>query len=165
MASVNKVIIVGGSKAIPKDALQRLLSKTEPAPGGCMLYTGCVQSNGYARATVNRKTDYAHRHVYRLAKGPIPKGMDVCHSCDMRRCISSDHLFLGTRLDNMRDAVRKGRQAKGNRLPNAKLSPSVVRAARLASALGASTREIALAADVERSTMRSALKGHTWRHA
>jgi hypothetical protein len=165
MASVNKIGVVGGGNALPTDPLQRLLSRTEPAPGGCMLYTGCVQSNGYGRATVNRKADYAHRHVYRLSKGSIAKGLDVCHSCDTKSCIAPDHLFLGTRLDNMRDAVQKGRQAKGNCLPHAKLSLAAVRAARLASARGVSTKELALAAGVERSTMESALKGHTWRHA
>jgi hypothetical protein len=55
----------------------------------------------------------------------IPKGMDVCHSCDNRRCINPDHLFLGTRKENMQDAVSKGRQAKGFALPQTKISAYV----------------------------------------
>jgi hypothetical protein len=98
--------------------LEHLLQKTVKTKSGCMEFTGCVQSNGYARATVHRKTDYAHRHVYRMAHGPTPIGFDVCHKCDNRKCINPDHLFIGTRLENMRDAVAKSRQAKGFDLPH-----------------------------------------------
>jgi DNA-directed RNA polymerase specialized sigma24 family protein len=48
--------------------------------------------------------------------------MDVCHQCDVRQCINPQHLFVGTRADNMADAVRKNRQAKGFALPHTKLS-------------------------------------------
>ena len=37
-------------------------------------------------------------------------------------CVNPDHLFLGTRKENMEDAVSKGRQAKGFDLPHTKLS-------------------------------------------
>lgn len=106
------------------DALraQHLLSRTRATATGCLEFLGCVQSNGYARATVRRKTDGAHRHVFRLLKGLIPDGMDVCHECDNRKCINPDHLFLGTRLENMRDAAVKGRTASGLRLPQTKLT-------------------------------------------
>ena len=112
MASVNKAIDCRAT---------HLLSRTKTTEFGCMEFMGCVQSNGYARATINRQTDYAHRHIYRLVNGEIPSGFDVCHSCDNRKCINPQHLFVGTRQDNMKDAVSKGRQAKGLDLPNTKL--------------------------------------------
>ncbi|ATH99502.1 Uncharacterised protein [Alcaligenes faecalis] len=106
--------------------LKHLLGRCLKTATGCLEYQGCVQANGYARATIRRKADHAHRHVYRLAnRMDIPQGMDVCHSCDNRRCINPDHLFLGTRKENMQDAVSKGRQAKGFALPQTKISAYV----------------------------------------
>lgn len=122
MAGITKL-----AKSSDSERLSHLLDKCIENKNGCKEFQGCVQSNGYARATVRRKTDYAHRHSYRLSKGiEIPKGMDVCHTCDNRRCINPSHLFIGTRKDNMQDAVSKGRQARGFMLPNTKISSFVV---------------------------------------
>jgi hypothetical protein len=89
---------------------------------GCWEWPGNPRENGYCRTTYKRKNWYVHRLSYAAFKGQIPEGMDVCHKCDNRLCCNPSHLFVGTRLDNMRDAVRKGRQAKGLSLPCAKLT-------------------------------------------
>ena len=83
---------------------------------GCWDFSGCIQSNGYGRITYKRKTMGAHRLAYLAFIGEIPTGMDVCHKCDNRRCVNPAHLFIGSRKKNMEDCVRKGRQAKGDRL-------------------------------------------------
>lgn len=51
----------------------------------------------------------AHRVIWEAAHGPIPDNLMVLHSCDNRRCINIDHLFLGTAKDNTQDMMNKGR--------------------------------------------------------
>lgn len=44
--------------------------------------------------------------------GPVPKAMDVCHTCDNGNCANPMHLFLGTRKENMQDCKAKNRTRK-----------------------------------------------------
>lgn len=80
---------------------------------GCWLWTAAVNSDGYG--TFNRgrdggrRTDLAHRVAYEIAFGSVPAGLEVCHRCDVPRCVRPDHLFVGTHGDNVRDCVGKGR--------------------------------------------------------
>jgi len=66
----------------------------------------------------------AHRLSWILHKGPIPDALCVLHHCDTKSCTNPDHLFLGTHADNVADKVKKGRQAKGESAPKAKLTSS-----------------------------------------
>lgn len=99
-----------------------------PVPeAGCWLWTGALSSNGYGRVSSNhRQIGQAHRLFYALHKGPIPTGMFVCHKCDTRSCVNPDHLFLGTRIDNINDMVRKGRSTLGVKNPGSKLTEAEV---------------------------------------
>lgn len=80
--------------------MERMLKKV---PDGCWIWLGATNENGYGTVSVDGKTKLAHRQSYILHKGPIEKGMLVCHTCDVRTCCNPDHLYLGTHLDNMRD--------------------------------------------------------------
>lgn len=110
---------------------------------------------------------YAHRMAYELTYGPIPDGMDVCHTCDNPPCCNPAHHFLGTHGDNMADMSAKGRAAgaRGERHRSARLTREQVMEARRRFT-GARGEIIALARayGVSDWAMSQALHGVTWRH-
>lgn len=77
--------------------------------GGCWLWSGYLGSHGRPSVSVNGKQQLAYRAVYEALVGPIQSGLLCCHRCDVPTCVNPSHIFLGTHLDNMRDAQSKGR--------------------------------------------------------
>jgi len=49
------------------------------------------------------------------------------HKCDNPVCVNPNHLRVGTIADNNHDAIQKGRNAKGERNGNSKLTSHQVR--------------------------------------
>lgn len=77
------------------------------------MWTGnTAGSYNYGRMWYERHV-FAHRFSWMIHFGEIPKGMRVCHKCDVTICVNPDHLFLGTDADNMHDRDAKGRSCKG----------------------------------------------------
>lgn len=77
---------------------------------GCWLFQGFIYPRtGYGASCYRGKQMRAHRVAYICAKGPIPDGMDICHTCDIRHCCNPDHLWAGTNEQNLHDASDKGR--------------------------------------------------------
>lgn len=96
---------------IPTDdeVRDRLIQSAVVNDNGCWMWVGQTGGGGYGQTTYRGGPVKASRLAYTMFKGEIPKGLMVCHSCDVPRCINPDHLFLGTASDNMRDMVKKGR--------------------------------------------------------
>lgn len=139
---------------------------------GCWEWIG-TKRNGYGRTMAGSRTDgtrksvSAHRLSYQLFKGDIPPGHEICHKCDNPCCINPDHLFSGTRQDNVDDREQKGRgnQPRGEHNGKAKLTASAVYAARVERLVnGTSYQAIADRYGVAKRTIMDAIKGVHWQH-
>jgi hypothetical protein len=90
--------------------LALVMARTVPNEIGCALWQGTVNYKGYGSKGYRGKTWNVHRMVYILTHGAsLTTEQFVCHSCDNRRCINPDHLWIGTALDNSRDSYLKER--------------------------------------------------------
>jgi hypothetical protein len=92
-------------KLSPQQRLERN-SSLDPETG-CRRWTKAHNQCGYGVASMAGKTLLAHRAAWIAKHGPIPKGLYICHRCDVRDCINPDHLFLGTPKENMVDKMKK----------------------------------------------------------
>ncbi len=83
----------------------------------CWIWIGPMFQNGYGEATkgIAGSRKRAHRLAWEISRGVIPDGLSVLHRCDVKCCVSPEHLYLGTALDNARDAVERGQNFKASR--------------------------------------------------
>lgn len=95
----------------PEERFWASVQKTD----GCWLWTGPRDKDGYGIFHVDGKNIKAHRYSYELHRGPIPEGLWGLHKCDNPPCVRPDHLYAGTHIDNVNDAVERGRVPTGDR--------------------------------------------------
>lgn len=95
---------------------------------GCWRWQGRLNYKGYGRVGSHGS---AHRMYYEKYKGPVPSGMFVLHTCDVKDCVNPEHLYAGTHADNMRDVRDRKRMyseaAIAARLVASKASAEVTR--------------------------------------
>lgn len=138
----------------------RLMERCVPEPNtGCWLWLQSENGVGYGAMWDGVKVRGAHRIMFEVSTGPVPAGYDVCHRCDNRLCVNPDHLFAGTRRENVEDMDRKGRRKTVAILTAAQASDIRRRAAS-----GERTTDLARAFGVSLPTI-SAIKSRTnWTH-
>lgn len=159
-------------KAIPiAERFWKRVEKTDT----CWIWTGAKTHGGYGVIQSGRRPSKiirTHRLSYELCNGPIADGLDVCHSCDNPSCVNPSHLFLGTRSDNMRDCVAKGRLtapstcfSRGENHPRSKLTADQVRAIRIEYESGkTSTRKLAEKYAISRRSIMFIIHRKQWTH-
>ena len=107
---------------------------------------------------------FAHRFSWSIFVGEIPKGMCVCHKCDIRNCVNPDHLFIGSIYENNKDTLSKGRYAVGESNGRSKLTPEQVIEIRKKSANGSRRIDIANEFKIHETTLDAIIKRKNWRH-
>ena len=146
---------------------QRFERRIDRSAEGCWEWTGSCCTAGYGILSVDNRPRLAHRLAYEFYREMIPTGMQVLHTCDNRRCVNPDHLYLGTHDDNMRDKVRRNRcsSLKGTESPTAVLSEDQVCAIRAEyAACGVSQRVLAARFGVTQSTVSAIIRKVRWKH-
>ena|SRR2546426_8145664 len=95
---------------IIRDPTERFWSHVDKNDSsGCWIWTAHCNYTGYGTFQANGVQVRAHRFVWELTFGLIPKGILVCHACDNPSCVNPGHLWLGTNQANMIDREKKGR--------------------------------------------------------
>lgn len=94
--------------------------------------------------------------------GPIPTGKILRHTCDTPACVRPDHLIPGTQAENSQDMKSRGRQARGERHSQVKLTEATVRNVRKMIGYGFQQKAIAKMVGVDRSTISDIKSGKSW---
>lgn len=90
--------------------IERVKGHCTVSDKGCWLWQHLRTYNGYAQYGYRGKSKTVHRVMYQIVNNvKLPSTLDVCHSCDFRACVNPDHLWVGTRKQNMQDCSAKGR--------------------------------------------------------
>ncbi len=153
---------------------ERFLAKVNKTET-CWLWTGArhgsAKQGSYGNMRLGAKGGTAHRVSYEIYKGPIPDGMQVCHTCDVRLCVNPEHLFLGSATENMKDCIKKDRFSFppiriGINNPAAKLTEKQVREIkiRLETPYRGIITRLAQSYGVDRKTIPNIKNNIIWKH-
>ena len=100
---------------VSESLLCKVQNRIERLPwSGCWIWMGATNRAGYAKASnafTGQKTRIVHRAILQEQLGvQLPINIYACHSCDVPSCINPAHIWPGTQLDNLRDAINKGKK-------------------------------------------------------
>lgn len=138
----------------PLSFIDRLARKTERI-GDCWVWQGALRTGGYPSNSEHRKA-LAHK----LGR-PVRAGFDACHTCDNRACVRPEHLYEGTRRQNMADCTDRGRHNKptGSSHWSSTIPDDMVREIRNRVRAGESGNEVARQLGIHSSTVSRIVRG------
>ncbi|WP_170218627.1 HNH endonuclease signature motif containing protein [Marilutibacter aestuarii] len=125
---------------------------------------GSLCADGYVRiGWLSRGCQYAHRVVYEAVHGAIPQGLEIDHLNGIKADNRISNLEAVTRSENAKRALANGLAPVGEQRSQSKLTDALVSEIR-ATAGFKSEAEWARELGMDRSTIRAARDGTTWRH-
>jgi hypothetical protein len=132
----------------------------------CWVWTAYKCNRGYGQFKNHGKMEKAHRCAYAFKNGTLFQELCVCHKCDNPSCVNPEHLFLGTKLDNKLDCIRKGRLSptRGESHPNVKLTVREVLDIRSRPSYFGINTHLAKEFGVKKSAISKIRTGRTWKN-
>lgn len=102
-----------GIRVSPERA-ERFWAKVQNAKvrGCCWLWQGFKRASGHGVTSLKEYTGnmspmHAHKVAWLLVRGEIAAGLCVNHKCHNAACCNPEHMYLGTRAENMADRFQK----------------------------------------------------------
>jgi DNA-binding XRE family transcriptional regulator len=137
---------------------------------GCWIYTAAKYAHkGGTYPIIYDRTSQTNkqlsRAIYEAATGEELGYLFACHKCDKGACIKPSCLYAGTQKQNMQDAVKRNRIARGAKLKQTKLSIEDVKIIKqLLREKVLTKQQIALQFNVSRTTISFIYSGKNWRY-
>lgn len=144
----------------------QLLSKVNMgAADACWLWKPPPAVNGYGQMNAAGQIRSAHHMMWELWNGrPVPKGFQLRHTCDVRRCCNPNHLLVGTAKENIQDMIERGNFHHGENHCHAIRTNAEVTEMRRLFAAGMSQAAIARRYGVRSSYVWRIVNRKIWRY-
>jgi hypothetical protein len=135
----------------------------------CWIWIGAYSTDHYGKFTFTRKDGSkgtrAHIYSWQLANDrELLRGMVICHRCDNTLYVNTDHLTLGTPMENSLDMVYKNRQAKGEKNGSVKMNEEKVIQLRELRKSGMTLDQLSQEFGLSKSATYSIISGQTWKY-
>jgi len=68
----------------------------------CWIWPYGTHRDGYGSLQIDNVSYEAHRWMFEIIKGKVPKGLELDHLCRNRNCLNPEHLEMVTHAENCR---------------------------------------------------------------